>query len=190
MGLISFKYFLFLVVLVVAAVVVQVAKNRVDEWDENYGAIGTEKVTRLDFYHHETSSNEDPTVVKMAEAPTTKDSPSFFGLLGMTDNILTEGPERNSTYLGRAQGLLAASSREEFTLVMATSFVFKEGNFKGSNLSVLGRNPFMDSERELPVVGGTGAFRFGRGFAVVKTHWVNATTHDLIEQYHVTIMHY
>ncbi|RZC54355.1 hypothetical protein C5167_013208 [Papaver somniferum] len=125
----------------------------------------------------------------MAETPTTKKSLSFFGLLGMTDNILTEGPEPTSTYLGRSQGLLAASSQEEFTLVMATSFVFKGGNFSGSSLSVLGRNPFMDLV-ELPIVGGTGAFRFACGFAVVKTHWVNTATHDLIEEYHMTVMHY
>ncbi|KAI3861400.1 hypothetical protein MKW98_000352 [Papaver atlanticum] len=185
MGLISFKYLLILVL-----VVLPLAQSQFDEWHDNYGAIGKEKVTRLHFYHHETSSSKDPTVVTMAEAPTTKNSPSFFGLLGMTDNILTEGPEPTSTYLGRAQGLLAASSREEFTLVMATGFVFKGGNFSGSSLSVLGRNPFMDSVRELPIVGGTGAFRFARGFAVVKTHWVNATTHDLIEEYHMTVMHY
>ncbi|OVA11812.1 Plant disease resistance response protein [Macleaya cordata] len=186
MGLVSLKL-LFVVLLVI---LLPIARSQVDEWHDNYGTIGKEKVTRLHFYHHETSSSKDPTVVTMAEAPTTKNSPSFFGLLGMTDNILTEGPEPTSTYLGRAQGLLAASSREEFSLVMATSFVFKGGNFSGSSLSVLGRNPFMDSVREMPVVGGTGAFRFARGFAVVKTYWVNATSHDLIEEYHMTVMHY
>ncbi|OVA06301.1 Plant disease resistance response protein [Macleaya cordata] len=117
-------------------------RSQVDEWHDSHGAIGTEKVTRLHFYHHETSSSNDPTVVTMAEAPTTKDSPSFFGLVGMTDNILTEGPEPTSTYLGRAQGLLAASSREEFSLVMATSFVFKGGNFSGSSLIVCLDNGF------------------------------------------------
>ncbi|KAI3922661.1 hypothetical protein MKX01_029945 [Papaver californicum] len=185
MDLLSLKYLFFLVL-----VVIPLAQSQVDEWHANYDTTGMEKVTRLHFYHHETSSSKDPTLVTMAEAPTTKDSPTFFGLLGMTDNILTEGPEPTSTYWGRAQGLLAASSREEFTLVMATSFVFKEGNFSGSSLSVLGRNPFMDSVRELPIVGGTGAFRFARGFAVVKTHWVNAATHDLIEEYQMTVVHY
>ncbi|OVA06295.1 Plant disease resistance response protein [Macleaya cordata] len=186
MGLVSLRFLC--MVLVVA--VTPIAQSQVDEWHDGHGAVGTEKVTRLHFYMHTSSMTKDPTVVTMAEAPTTKDSPSSFGLLGMTDNILTEGPEPTSTYLGRAQGLLAASSREEWNLVMATGFVFKEGSFKGSSLSVLGRNTFMDSIRELPVVGGTGAFRFGRGFAAVQTYFQNTTTHELIEEFHVTVMHY
>ncbi|KAI3989013.1 hypothetical protein MKX01_033049 [Papaver californicum] len=182
MDLLSLKYLFFLVL-----VVIPLAQSQVDEWHANYDTIGMEKVTRLRFYHHD---SKDSTVVTMVEAPTTKDFPTFFGLLGMTDNILTEGPESTSTCWGRAQGLPAASSREEFTFVMATSFVFKEGNFNGSSLRVLGRNPFMDLVRELPIVGGTSTFRFARGFAVVKTHWVNAATHDLIEEYQMRVMHY
>ncbi|KAI3966063.1 hypothetical protein MKW92_040600 [Papaver armeniacum] len=185
MGLKSVRYVSLLVLVMTATL--RMTESEVDEWHDS---IGTEKVTRLHFYMHTSSTSKDPTVVTMAEAPTTKDSPSSFGLLGMTDNILTEGPEPTSKYLGRAQGLLAASSREEWTLVMATGFVFKEGSFSGSSLSVLGRNTFMDSIRELPVVGGTGSFRFARGFAAAKTYWQNTTTHELIEEYHVTVMHY
>ncbi|KAL7153189.1 hypothetical protein ABFS83_04G149600 [Erythranthe nasuta] len=51
-------------------------------------------------------------------------------------------------------------------MAMSFNFVFTAGEFNGSTLCVLGRNPIEKSDRELPVVGGTGAFRMARGFSI------------------------
>uniref|UniRef100_A0A7N2N2D0 Dirigent protein n=1 Tax=Quercus lobata TaxID=97700 RepID=A0A7N2N2D0_QUELO len=44
--------------------------------------------------------------------------------------------------------------------------------------------------REMPIVGGTGAFRLARGFVTAKTHVLNFTSGDAIIEYHVVAIHY
>ncbi|OVA06293.1 Plant disease resistance response protein [Macleaya cordata] len=180
-----------LVLLLILSLVVAapLAESQVDEWHESSYGVGAEKVTRLHLYLHDMVSGKNPSVVKIADHPNTN-SPGFFGFLAMADDPLTEGPEPTSKTLGRAQGLIAFASREEFTDVMSVNFVFTEGDFKGSSLSILGGNQILQPVREMPIIGGTGVFRFARGFVVAKTYWANVTTHDLIEEYHLTVMHY
>ncbi|KAL0454089.1 UNVERIFIED_CONTAM: Dirigent protein 19 [Sesamum latifolium] len=64
------------------------------------------------------------------------------------------------------------------------------GEYKGSTLSILGRNALDDKVREVPIVGGTGGFRMARGYAVTTTYAVDkAHTHGVIE-YNVVVVHY
>ncbi|KAH1084374.1 hypothetical protein J1N35_024135 [Gossypium stocksii] len=51
-----------------------------------------------------------------------------------------------------------------------------EGKYNGSNLSVLGRNPVFSAVREMPVIGGSGVFRFARGYAEARTHTFDLKT--------------
>ncbi|KAH1084375.1 hypothetical protein J1N35_024136 [Gossypium stocksii] len=53
---------------------------------------------------------------------------------------------------------------------MAYNFAFIEGKYNGSNLSVLGRNPVFSAVREMPVIGGSGVFRFARGYPEAMKH--------------------
>jgi hypothetical protein len=67
----------------------------------------------------------------------------------------------------------------------------KANIYNGSTLSILGRNPGATSRvRGFPVVGGSGVFRFARGYALANTHDFNANTGDAILEYKLYVFHY
>jgi hypothetical protein len=107
----------------------------------------------------------------------------------MMDNLLTEEQELTSKKVGRAQGLFGLASLEDRGMVMLINLAFTEGEFAGSTLSMLGRNPVQDTVRELPIVGGTGVFRFARGYAIAKSLWDISTSEHFIVEYDVTVSH-
>ncbi|XP_020213398.1 dirigent protein 7 [Cajanus cajan] len=65
-----------------------------------------------------------------------------------------------------------------------------EGKYNGSTLSMLGRNTVFSAVREMPIVGGSGAFRFARGYAEAKTHTLDLKTRDAVVEYNVYVFHY
>ena len=44
--------------------------------------------------------------------------------------------------------------------------------------------------REMPIIGGIGAFRLACGFVQAKTHFFNFTSGDAIVEYHGMARHY
>ncbi|KAG9442598.1 hypothetical protein H6P81_018452 [Aristolochia fimbriata] len=150
---------------------------------------GKEKLTRLHFYFHDVVSGNTPTSVTVAQAAATNSSLTQFGVVRMADDPLTEGPDPNSTLVGRAQGLYGSADQENVGLLMAINFAFSAGKYNGSTLTVLGRNPAMDDVREMPVVGGTVVFRFARGYAVLNTYSLDLSTGDAVVEYNVTVSH-
>jgi len=142
-----------------------------------------EKVTNLHFYFHDIRSGDHPTAVQIA-------GPEDFGALVVQDDPLTEGPERSSKEIGRAQGFYVTGDQNEFALVMALSYVFTDGKYNGSTLSFLTRNPIMYPVRELAVVGGTGIFRRASGYALLNTVWFDVELKDAVVEYDVTVYHY
>ncbi|XP_058088339.1 dirigent protein 22-like [Magnolia sinica] len=151
---------------------------------------GKEKMSHLHFYFHDIVSGPNPTAVQVAAAASTMKSPTFFGAVVMIDDPLTEGPDPKSKLVGRAQGLYALASQQEAGLLMVMNFAFMGGKFNGSTLSILGRNTVFSKVREMPVVGGSGLFRFARGYAQAHTHTLNLTTGDAIVEYNVYVIHY
>ncbi|QHO44622.1 hypothetical protein S83_018944 [Arachis hypogaea] len=65
-----------------------------------------------------------------------------------------------------------------------------EGKYNGSTVSLLGRNAVFSGVREMSIVGGSGVFRFARGYAQAKTVWLNTTSGDAIVEYNVYVLHY
>ncbi|KAF4369015.1 hypothetical protein F8388_013344 [Cannabis sativa] len=59
---------------------------------------------------------------------------------------------------------------------------FQAGKYNGSCLSILGHNSILSALREMPVVGGTGLFRFARGYALAKTYMYMMTFY-MAQQY-------
>ncbi|KAI4371283.1 hypothetical protein MLD38_019538 [Melastoma candidum] len=149
-----------------------------------------EKHTHLHFYFHDIVSGPKPTAVRVAQASMTDKSPTGFGAVVMIDDPLTITPDNTSKIVGRAQGIYALASQEEAGLLMVLNFAFCEGKYNGSNLSVLGRNTVFSKVREMPIVGGSGVFRFARGYAHARTHWFDLTTGDAIVEYNVYVSHY
>lgn len=152
--------------------------------------LGKEKLSHLHFYFHDIVSGPKPSAVRVAAAGTTNSSPTGFGAVVMMDDPLTAGPELSSTLVGRAQGIYASASQEEAGFLMVLNFAFTGGKYNGSNLSVLGRNKVFTAVREMPIVGGSGSFRFARGYAQASTHTFDPKTGDAVVEYNVYVFHY
>ncbi|KAK4476641.1 hypothetical protein RD792_015801 [Penstemon davidsonii] len=143
-----------------------------------------EKTTHLHFYFHDIVSGKHPSTISVAG---TKNA---FGNVVIIDDPLTEGHEAKSKIVGRAQGSYAFSCQDKAGLLMVMTFAFEEGKYNGSSVSVLGRNRFLEKVREMPIVGGSGIFRFGRGYALAKTVRYNVKTGDAVVEYNMFVMHY
>ncbi|OIV95466.1 hypothetical protein TanjilG_06928 [Lupinus angustifolius] len=149
-----------------------------------------EKLSHLHFYFHDIVSGPKPTAVNVAQAQMTNKSPTGFGMVTMTDDPLTSSPEPDSKLVGKAQGIYASAAQDEIGLLMVMNFAFTEGKYNGSTLSVLGRNTVFSAVREIPIVGGSGLFRFSRGYAKAKTHTFDLKTGDAVVEYNVYVFHY
>lgn len=155
-------------------------------------AAGKEPTTRLHFYMHDKISNPNATAVRVAEGPQTSWGPGInFGDIYVVDDLLTTGPSRSSPLVGRAQGFYAMASQDpaDVALMLTVNLVFTEGEYKGSTLAILSRDAIFSPLRELPVVGGSGAFRLARGFVLMRTYSFNQTLGDAILEWDVYVMH-
>ncbi|CAH8306242.1 unnamed protein product [Eruca vesicaria subsp. sativa] len=147
-----------------------------------------EKLTHYKVYWHDMVSGPNPTSI-IIHAPV-KNSTTYFGGISMIDNALTAKVSRNSTLLGQAQGFYAGAAQKELGFIMAMNFVFKTGKYNGSTITILGRNSAMSKVREMPIVGGSGLFRFARGYVEARTKWVNFTSVDATVEYSCYVLHY
>ena len=149
-----------------------------------------EKLSHLHFYFHDILSGPKPSAVRVAQAAMTNTSSTLFGAVSVIDDALTMLPDNSSKVVGRAQGIYASASQSEIGLLMVLNFAFIEGEYNGSTLSVLGRNSILSTVRELPIVGGSGVFRFARGYAHAKTYTLDTKTGDAVVEYNVYALHY
>ncbi|KAE8674289.1 Dirigent protein 2 [Hibiscus syriacus] len=147
-----------------------------------------EKLSHLHFYFHDIVSGKNATAVRVAGTSSNNSSLPLFGDIYMIDDPLTINPDINSKTVGKAQGMYAYSSQTEMSLLMVLNFAFTEGKYNGSTLSVLARNEAFNTVREMPIVGGTGSFRFARGYAQARTHSITLV-HAIVE-YNVFLFHY
>ncbi|KAL1554410.1 dirigent protein 11-like [Salvia divinorum] len=143
-----------------------------------------EKLMTLQVYVQDLRiGNPHATVFEVAKASITDSSPFSFGSVHVLDDLVTAGPAFNSTPIGRIQGLTTNSDLSTFGIAMNLNFYFTVGKLAGSTLSILGRNQVMDNQRELPVVGGTGFFRFARGYAIQTTYSIDFETNYAVLGY-------
>ncbi|XP_062172313.1 dirigent protein 19-like [Alnus glutinosa] len=148
-----------------------------------------EKLSHIHFYWHDTITGRNPSVAQIVP-PVSNASATAFGAINIIDDPLTLGPKLSSKLIGRAQGFYALTSQEEVGLLMAMNFAFIEGKYNGSVITVLGRNPVFSKVREMPVIGGSGLFRFARGYVQLSTNKFNSSTGDAIVEYNVYVLHY
>ncbi|XP_022153832.1 dirigent protein 22-like [Momordica charantia] len=183
--------FLFLFVFFSSAVVSEDDSfvTTVEVEDKRVLGLKNEKLTHFRVYWHDVLGGKNPTAVQIvAPAPASNASTSSFGLVRMIDNPLTAGPDPRSKLWGKAQGLYAAASQENLSFLMAMNFAFMSGKYGGSSITILGRNPVGEKVREMPVIGGSGAFRFARGYARVRTLVINPVA--AVVEYNVYVLHY
>lgn len=148
-----------------------------------------EKLTHIHFFWHDVVAGKNSTVVHVAGPPLGADPRASFGSVVVIDDPLTVGPDPASKLIGRTQGIYASASQSDLSLLEIFNYVFTDGEFKGSSLSLLGRNAILEEVREMPILGGTGVFRFCRGYALLKTNMFNTTSGDAIVEYDVYVLH-
>ncbi|GLU19530.1 hypothetical protein SLE2022_357760 [Rubroshorea leprosula] len=156
--------------------------------DRKLLGVKKEKLSHFRLYWHDIVSGRNPSSIPVVQPVT--NSSTFFGLISMIDNPLTLGPKLSSKTVGKAQGFYSSASQEGVGLLMAMNFAFMEGKYNGSTITILGRNPVFAEVREMPVVGGTGLFRFARGYVQARTQWLDNKTGDAIIRYDCYVMHY
>ncbi|KAJ4901942.1 Plant disease resistance response protein [Raphanus sativus] len=139
-----------------------------------------EKLTHFRVYWHDILDGKDPTSVSIMNPPKNYTGATGFGLTRMIDNPLTLSPELSSKMVGRAQGFYAAASKEEVGLLMAMNFAILDGKYSGSTITLFGRNSVLDKVREMPVIGGSGLFRFARGYVQARTHVFDINTGNAV----------
>jgi hypothetical protein len=149
-----------------------------------------EKLSHLRFYWHDTLSGKNPTTVTIIPPSLKLNTTTSFGSVNMFDDPLTLGPQLSSKLVGKAQGIYASASQDDFGLLMAMNFAFIEGKYNGSSITIMGRDFIFDKVREMPVIGGSGIFRFARGYALATTHWFDPKSYDAIVEYNIYVFHY
>ncbi|KAL8040704.1 hypothetical protein ABFX02_10G115200 [Erythranthe guttata] len=162
----------------------------VAEWFENLIGHAKETRTKIHFYFQDVLGGESPTVHKVAQSGITATSPTNFGQISMIDDLLTAGPEPDSEVVGRAQGTIGFADLHDTAIHMGLNILFTQGKYKGSTVTVSGRNPIFKTDRELAIVGGTGCFRMARGVAISNTHSFDVETNYGVLEYTLYITHY
>jgi hypothetical protein len=156
---------------------------------------GSEKETNLRFYLHNTHIGNDPSSVLVAQ--NTNATSHARGLVPFSsvyvfDDVLTEGPTSTSKVVGNAQGMYVETGKDGYTILETIDCEMTDGPFKGSSFVMFSRNQFSNPSRELPVIGGRGAFRMAQGYGLLRTvcvdclNSVNPSKGDIIE-YNVTL---
>ncbi|CAA0815190.1 Dirigent protein 7 [Striga hermonthica] len=184
---VSFSFILFISIVTAQSNTVSAEKNPKHQY------VGTEKQSHLTVYWHDKLSGHNPTSVSIVRPPPyPNNNASYFGAVQMIDNKLTLDGDPKSKSIGQAQGFYALASLDptDFALLMVMNFYFTEGKYKGSTLEIIGRNAALNKVRELSVVGGTGLFRFARGYALLSTRKFDNKTGDAIVKYDLYVMHY
>ena len=73
---------------------------------------------------------------------------------------------------------------------MAMNFFLTTGKYNGSSITILGRNVVFDHVREMPVFGGSGLYRWARGYVQAQTHDLDPKSGDATVEYTIYVMHY
>lgn len=163
----------------------------VEKWfDDHLQHHAKPNLTKLHFFVHDNVTANAPTSVLVAPANADSIASAAFGSTYAMDAPITVESDPNSEVIGRAQGTFTFAGQDEPVLSMAINLVFTDGEYKGSSLSILGNNPISHEYREMPILGGTGAFRLARGIATVDTVTVDIAKLNDILEYHAIIMHY
>ncbi|KAF8701621.1 hypothetical protein HU200_033459 [Digitaria exilis] len=165
-------------------------------------AAATTTTTHLHFYMHDDYTGPHPTAARVVSgrslllptsSPSDDDdgentrlsrllsSPRQFGDVVVLNNALTEGPGRGSARVGTAQGFAVRVSEGGVVSHLTMHMVLDAGEHRGSSVTVNGRID-MDAEvRESVVVGGTGRFRFARGYMLTRNYDYDLARGGVIE---------
>ncbi|OAY70036.1 Dirigent protein 2 [Ananas comosus] len=138
----------------------------------------------LHFYMHVDYTSARPTAMRVITTPSMKSessSPRRFGDIVVLNNVLTEDPSPDSKAIGRAQGFAVRVAEGGIVSDLSLHLAFEDGPLKGSSLAVHGRIAMDRQVRESVVVGGTGHFRFAKGYLLSKNYDYNLEDGGIVE---------
>ncbi|KAL2337673.1 hypothetical protein Fmac_012119 [Flemingia macrophylla] len=147
-------------------------------------------VSHFKFYWHDIVSGSNATSATIIPSLPKYNTTTSFGMVSVMDNPLTVGPELGSKLVGRAEGFYSFTSQSQLHLSMVMNFALSEGKYNGSSISILGRYVVNDEVKDMPVIGGTGLFRFATGFAEGRTYYSDPNTGDATTEYDIYVLHY
>nr|CAB3491089.1 unnamed protein product [Digitaria exilis] len=146
-----------------------------------------QKELHLRVYWQDRASG-NATVVTVAKAASTNTSTTRFSAVNVMDDALTVGQNMNtSKIIGHAQGIYVSDSIETSSVMMAMNFVFIEGPYKGGSIAIFGPNFIEREVREMSIIGGTGVFRYARGYVQARSVWLNPSTADATIKYDIFV---
>ncbi|KAG9447593.1 hypothetical protein H6P81_013721 [Aristolochia fimbriata] len=148
------------------------------------------KETNLVFFMQDYETGKNFSAIPVAGVNGTKSGVLGFGTVMVIDDALTEGIEKHSKQVGRAQGMYVNSALDGSDLHFLLSVVFTDEKYNGSTLEIQGANRFFLKQREVSVVSGTGYFRFARGFAILETVVLDIPNLNAVLKINVTVLHY
>lgn len=162
------------------------------------GGKGASAATHLHFYMHDDYTGPRPTAMRVvsgrslatpasdnATAGSTtswpQPPPRQFGDIVVLNNALTEGPSGGSTRVGTAQGFAVRVSEGGVVSDLTLHLVLEAGEHRGSSLTAKGRIDMDATVRESVILGGTGRFRFARGYMLTKNYDYSLATGGVVE---------
>ncbi|KAL2254861.1 UNVERIFIED_CONTAM: Dirigent protein 21 [Sesamum indicum] len=154
--------------MVISSLSIPIYATKTEEsWFQIISNHGNEKTAKLHFYLQNLVGGENKTVYEVVRGSITSNSLFSFGSIVVLDNLITVEPDMKSEPIGRLQGVATSADLKTTAVDLNAYFYFTSGGVNGSTISISGRNPVVkNGEIELPIVGGTGMFRFARGYAI------------------------
>uniref|UniRef100_A0ACD5WAJ9 Uncharacterized protein n=1 Tax=Avena sativa TaxID=4498 RepID=A0ACD5WAJ9_AVESA len=144
--------------------------------------------THLHFYMDDFYTGQNPTALRVVSGRsllpdngTAATSPRQFGDIVVLNDPLTEGPDRGSARVGKAQGFAVRSSEGGIVSDLHLHLFLETGEYNGSSLAVNGRIDMDMEVRESVIVGGTGRFRYARGYMLSRNYEYDLTDGGVVE---------
>ncbi|XP_075660894.1 pterocarpan synthase 1-like [Castanea sativa] len=153
-----------------------------------YAAKATDlEETKLSFYIHDISAFGNPkaTVIPVAGIIGKAWTFTQFGTVYVVDANITKTPDPKSPQVGQFQGLYLTAALDGSRTFATASIVFTNKEYNGSTIQIQGTNK--DPATEVAVVGGTGKFRYARGYATSKIYFLDIATQHSVVQLNVTV---
>ncbi|KAK6140446.1 hypothetical protein DH2020_025807 [Rehmannia glutinosa] len=150
----------------------------------------SEKTAKFRVYIHQTLTGPNKTVYEVARSNITLTSPTSFGQVLVLDQLILATPDPSSEMLGRAQGVAIYSSLQELAITVNINLVFTTGEYNGSTICIVGRNPLSKSNnRETPIVGGSGVFRWARGYVISNVYSFDPESKYTVLEYNIYVVY-
>ncbi|KAF7848274.1 hypothetical protein BT93_L2140 [Corymbia citriodora subsp. variegata] len=150
-------------------------------------AVRPPQTTEMVLYFQDIIAGPNANDIPIVGIPGTAWSFTQFGTVFAADEPMTKTPDPRSAIIGRARGMYLISALDGSSAQAVFSILFSNRAYNGSTLEIQGTGKLLDKVVEYAVVGGTGKFRFARGYATLETIPVDEV--HAVVQFNVTVRH-